>query len=125
MTPFERRIAALEAAKRAKHPAPNILRVPFGQSIKQARADFAVKYAPKPGHNVLVVPAKPRTDAEREVWAERFRERQLALVAAARRERIAVVKADQVAPRVPPKRWPSSPTIRPSSGPHIVWKPQC
>ena len=124
MTPRERRIAALEAAKRAKakRAVPLVMRVPFGQTIAEARAAFDAAYDPKPGHAVLCVPAKPVTEAEHALWAERFHARQMALVADARRERFAVVKSDGPAPQPPVSRWPTSPVIRPN-GAHVNWRP--
>lgn len=103
-------------------PVPTVLRVSMNETKAEAFARFNAEFPHrKPGHNVLCVPAKPANDAERALWAERFHARQLALVSAARRERIAIVKPDQSAPHMTPKIWPNSPTIRPN-GPHVTWK---
>lgn len=122
MTPLERRIAKLEAmAKPTPRPVPHVLRVPFGHTIAAARAAFIAEYNPKPGFCVLTIPAKPATDAERALAAEQFKARQMALVAAARRERSAVVANKPAAP-IAARNWPTVPTIRPN-GPFVRWKP--
>ncbi|MEP7007453.1 MAG: hypothetical protein ABI810_15830 [Sphingomonas bacterium] len=124
MRPLVRRIGRIEAAKRAGtvRPIPRTIFVRAGETKADAIARFNVDHPNRPrNHQTLIVPAKPRTDAEREVWAERFKASQLALVAAARSERTNAVKADQSAPHGTPKVWPNSPTIRPN-GPHITWK---
>lgn len=127
MRPRDRRLARIAAAKIAgtARPVPFVIFVRADETKAEAVAAFAEQWPNRPrDHRTLIVPAKPRTDAEREVWANSFRDRQLALVSAARRERIAIVNTDRPAAATPPKSWPSSPTIRPN-GAHVTWKPQC
>ena len=103
-------------------PVPTVLRVAFGETKAAAFARFNAEYPNrKPGHNVLVVPAKPSTPEEFAIYEARFFESQNRLVAEARSNRLAVV-TKQPAPHAPPRRWPTSPTIRPN-GPHLTWKP--
>lgn len=123
MRPRDRRLARIAAARVAPVVVPCVLFVGMNETQAEARARFDAEYKPKPGTNLLVVPAKPGTEAEHEVWAERFFANQSRLVAEARRERVAVVNAAPT-PQAPPKRWPTSPTIRPNT-PHIPWRPQC
>lgn len=126
MRALARRIGRIEAAKVAGtvRPVPTTIFVRAGETKADAIARFNVDHPNRPrDHRALIMPAKPRTDAEREVWEEQFRIRQIALVAAARSERTNAAKADRTAPHGTPKIWPNSPTIRPSSGPHVVWRP--
>lgn len=80
-------------------PVPNVLRVGMFETRVEAFARFNAAYPHrKPGHNVLVVPAKPSTPEEIAIYEARFFESQNRLVAEARSNRIAVV-ADQPAPQ--------------------------
>lgn len=128
MRALARRVAVIEAAKRAGtvRPIPTTIFVRAGETKADAIARFNVDHPNRPRNwNTLIVPAKPRTDAEREIYESGLKASQLALVAAARSERTNAVKADQSAPQGTPKIWPNSPTIRPPSGPYVAWKPIC
>lgn len=92
------RVTRIAAAKVPEVLVPSVLRVPFGQTIAEARAAFIAIYNPKPGFAVLTVPAKPSNAAEQAIYETRFKASQLKLVAEARSNRIAVV-ADQPAPQ--------------------------
>ena len=97
-------------------PVPHVLRVGMNETQAEAHARFAAEFPHrKPSHRVLVVPVKPRTEGEHELWAERFRENQLALRDNARRERIAIVKADQPA-EAPRSSFPKGGIVAPPRG---------
>ena len=114
------RIARLEAAKRDRRPAPFVLHVALDETHLSARERFDAQW-PDHRRTPLIVPSKPRTEAEQEVWADQFVEQQASLVRNAKRERVAIdVAPDEPRHRVPV--WPSSPLIRPNS-PHVYWKP--
>jgi hypothetical protein len=110
------RLGRVEAAMGGVKDGPCVLRVAMSETIKQAHDRYAVEWPNQsPGRRLLVVPAKPSTEEEKALWAERFREAQLALVANIRRETTAGVSSPVVA--VP--RWSTAPVITPNS-PDVV-----
>lgn len=124
MTPFERRIAKLEAAKRGHGKWPDLRTVFVGayETQADARARFASAFPDKRGA-LLTVPAKPRTEAEEAHYEERLFASQAKLVGDARRDRKPVDDNTQIA-RSPFADWSGSPVIR-EDGPYIQWRPNC
>lgn len=61
---LSRRIRRLEESRRPPPAStPNVIHVAFGETIEQAKAWFAAKWAPIPrGHHVLIVPARIEAD---------------------------------------------------------------
>ena len=121
MTPFERRIAALETANAQKAfvRVPSVMRVPFGQTITQARETFEATYGPRSGFNVLWVPAKPSTEAECQIFAEKFLAGQSRLVAEACRE---CVNAPIIIPATPRSSFPPGIPAPPKGRALVKWK---
>lgn len=110
------RIARIEAGAGGGTRVPCLVIVGTGQTPSAALASFAAAYPRLPrNHALLVVPAKPTTDHERERFARRFRDTTLQLVAQARSERLAMANAspDASSPVLdrPTARHPDGPSL--------------